>query len=122
MKRYVSNTGEDSARTRQQALLQMAVAGRDKDALEWILSNKQGRWFLARMMKNEGLHASSFTGNSGTFYNEGRREVVCDIYNRIRAQMGLRGVWIAMAADEILRGIIVCIRWKKGSWRGKRVV
>lgn len=36
--------------------------------------------------------------------------------------MGLRGVWIAMAADEILRGIIVCIRWKKGSWRNKRVV
>ncbi len=36
--------------------------------------------------------------------------------------MGLVGVWIAMAADEILRGIIVSIRWVKGSWRGKRVV
>lgn len=36
--------------------------------------------------------------------------------------LGLHGVWIAMAADEIIRGIIVTIRWKKGSWRGKRVV
>ena len=36
--------------------------------------------------------------------------------------LGLRGVWIAMAADEILRGIIVSIRWKKGSWRNKRIV
>ncbi len=36
--------------------------------------------------------------------------------------MGLVGVWIAMAADEILRGIIVSIRWVKGSWRGKSVV
>ncbi len=35
---------------------------------------------------------------------------------------GLKGVWIAMAADEMIRGIIVVIRWKKGSWRGKRVV
>lgn len=36
--------------------------------------------------------------------------------------MGLAGVWIGMAADEILRGIIVLIRWLKGSWRGKKVV
>ncbi len=36
--------------------------------------------------------------------------------------LGLRGVWIAMAADEVVRGVIVTIRWKKGSWRGKRVV
>lgn len=36
--------------------------------------------------------------------------------------LGLCGVWIAMAADEILRGIVVLIRWKKGSWRNKRVV
>ena len=36
--------------------------------------------------------------------------------------MGLVGVWIAMAADEILRGIIVSVRWVKGSWRNKRVV
>ncbi|MDE7390713.1 MAG: MATE family efflux transporter, partial [Lachnospiraceae bacterium] len=27
--------------------------------------------------------------------------------------LGLRGVWIAMAADEILRGIVVLIRWKR---------
>lgn len=36
--------------------------------------------------------------------------------------LGLQGVWIAMAADEIVRGIIVLIRWKRGTWRGKRVV
>ena len=36
--------------------------------------------------------------------------------------LGLRGVWIAMAADELLRGVIVIIRWQKGSWRNKSVV
>ena len=37
-------------------------------------------------------------------------------------ELGLRGVWIAMAADELLRGVIVIIRWQKGSWRNKSVV
>ncbi|MCD8025515.1 MAG: MATE family efflux transporter [Clostridiales bacterium] len=36
--------------------------------------------------------------------------------------MGLVGVWIAMGIDEIFRGIVVLIRWIRGSWRGKRVV
>lgn len=36
--------------------------------------------------------------------------------------LGLRGIWVAMAADEIVRGIIVAIRWRRGTWRGKRVV
>lgn len=36
--------------------------------------------------------------------------------------MGLAGVWIGMAADEIFRGIVVLIRWFKGSWRGKNIV
>lgn len=35
---------------------------------------------------------------------------------------GLVGIWIAMAADEIIRGIVVAIRWKRGTWRGRRVV
>lgn len=36
--------------------------------------------------------------------------------------MGLVGVFIGMAVDEIFRGIVVFIRWIKGSWRGKRVI
>lgn len=36
--------------------------------------------------------------------------------------LGLAGIWIGMAADEIFRGIVVVIRWVKGSWRGKRII
>ena len=36
--------------------------------------------------------------------------------------MGLAGVWIGMAADEICRGVVVFIRWIRGGWRGKRVI
>ncbi len=37
-------------------------------------------------------------------------------------EMGLVGVWIGMAADEIFRGVVVLIRWIRGSWRGKRII
>ena len=37
-------------------------------------------------------------------------------------KLGLVGVWWAMAADEIFRAIVVLVRWKVGTWRGKSVV
>ena len=37
-------------------------------------------------------------------------------------KLGLSGVWIGMALDEIIRGIIVLIRWKLGGWRNKALV
>ncbi len=37
-------------------------------------------------------------------------------------KLGLPGIWIAMASDEIFRGIVVFIRWLAGSWKGKSVV
>ena len=40
----------------------------------------------------------------------------------IKLGLGLIGIWIAMAMDEILRGIVVFIRWIRGGWRGKSVV
>ncbi|MDA3730388.1 MATE family efflux transporter [Niameybacter massiliensis] len=36
--------------------------------------------------------------------------------------MGLVGVWIAMALDEIIRAILVYRRWKKGTWRGRALI
>jgi len=32
------------------------------------------------------------------------------------------GVWIAMAADEWLRGLVMLWRWRSGAWRGFRLV
>lgn len=37
-------------------------------------------------------------------------------------EFGLQGIWIAMALDEIVRGIVVLARWINGNWRGKRIV
>lgn len=37
-------------------------------------------------------------------------------------QMGLVGVWIAYAIDEVLRSILMIYRWRSGVWRGKSIV
>ena len=35
---------------------------------------------------------------------------------------GLVGIWIAMAIDEILRGLLFIYRWQSGKWKEKRLV
>lgn len=40
----------------------------------------------------------------------------------ITLNLGLTGIWIAMALDEIVRAVVVYIRWLHGGWRGKSVV
>lgn len=37
----------------------------------------------------------------------------------VQLGLGLAGLWIGIACDECLRALIVYIRWKKGSWRGR---
>lgn len=39
----------------------------------------------------------------------------------IRAGAGLRGAWIAMAVDMIVRCVLVCMRFKAGHWKRMRV-
>lgn len=36
--------------------------------------------------------------------------------------MGLPGIWIAMAMDENIRGMIFASRWRSGAWKSKRLV
>lgn len=35
--------------------------------------------------------------------------------------MGIYGLWIAIAADEIVRGILMLFRWKSGKWKTKAI-
>ena len=38
------------------------------------------------------------------------------------AGLGLVGIWVAMACDENVRGILFVIRFRRGAWRKKRLV
>ena len=48
---------------------------RDVDALNHVLSTELGRWFFCRIFDHPGILKRSFTGNSETYFNEGRRSV-----------------------------------------------
>lgn len=46
-----------------------------KDDLIWVLSDPRGRRVVWRLLERCGIYKNSFTGNSHTFFNEGRRAV-----------------------------------------------
>lgn len=96
--KYKSNTGED----RKQALLTEYMvreqARRDKEALLDLLGSESGRWFLMRMLDATKVNSMCFTGNSKTFYNEGRRDVGLGIIKSILA-LGLQGIELKQQAE-----------------------
>ena len=96
--KYKSNTGDD----RKQALLTEYMvreqARRDKEALLELLGSESGRWFLMRMLDVTKVNSMCFTGNSKTFYNEGRRDVGLGIIKSILA-LGLQGIELKQQAE-----------------------
>lgn len=40
----------------------------------------------------------------------------------IALHWGLMGIWIALAADEWIRGLVIFFRWHTGGWKNKRLV
>jgi hypothetical protein len=97
-KKYYSNYDGDD----RQKWVRIAIAQKDKEAIKALLASEEGRWFIARLMKNEGLMSTAFTGNSGTFYNEGRRSVAVDIYQNIKSLLGVEGIKLFHSAQEEL--------------------
>lgn len=69
------------------------IRDRDIDALNHVLSTELGRWFFCRLFDNTGILKRSFTGNSETFFNEGRRSVGLTYMNMLgRIGDGVEGV------------------------------
>jgi hypothetical protein len=51
----------------------------DKD-FRAIMESPYGRRFIARTLNACGFQRSSFTGNSTTFFNEGRRSIALELW------------------------------------------
>ena len=58
---------------------QMEIQNRDRKGLEAVLGTEEGRWFLMRLLDTCCIMQTTFTGNSQSFFNEGRRSVGIDI-------------------------------------------
>ena len=42
---------------------------------KWLMAHKQGRRLMWRLLSMTGVFRTSMTGNSSTFFNEGRRDI-----------------------------------------------
>ena len=91
VKRYKTNTGDDERQQELSRYMTMEINRRDHEALTELLSTKCGRWFLMRLLDATKVNSICFTGNSKTFYNEGRRDVGLSILADIAA-LGIDGI------------------------------
>lgn len=83
--RAITDVAEDRrAKMLSQFFLQEMMR-RDADALRFILKHKEGRWFLQRLLEQTMVTGEVFTGNSTTFYNEGKRHMGITLLENIRS-------------------------------------
>ena len=62
--------------TRQQQETRSAIVRKvEAEDIKWLMSGPRGRRIVFRWLHRSGIWASSFTGNSETFFREGRREM-----------------------------------------------
>lgn len=98
MTRYRTITEKDSRQERLTNFFQQEIRRRDEQALRDILSSESGRWFLMRLLDSSHVLGSCFTGNSTTFFNEGRREVGLQILRDV-TNLGLEAVKLKQKAE-----------------------
>ena len=55
----------------------------DNDAMVLVMSSKEGRRTVWRIMETTGYFLTSFTGNSETFFREGKRYIGRLLYDEL---------------------------------------
>lgn len=95
---YKSITEDDRRQAIIQKMIFQEIRRLDQSALLSLLKNKEGRWFLMRMLDATGINSNSFTGNSTTFFNEGKRQVGLELLGRI-SELGIDAVKLKQKAE-----------------------
>lgn len=95
---YKAITDEQHKQAKIQKLLMQEIRRLDQNSLTSILKSKEGRWFLMRLLDATGVNSSSFTGNSTTFFNEGKRQVGLELLARIQ-ELGFDAVKLKQKAE-----------------------
>ena len=95
---YKAITEDDRRQAIIQKMIFQEIRRLDQSALLSLLKNKEGRWFLMRMLDATGINSNSFTGNSTTFFNEGKRQVGLELLSRI-SELGINAVKLKQKAE-----------------------
>lgn len=79
-----TNLREHEERRTEEADRQRFVAKREEDDFKWLMSSKQGRSIVWRLMEEAGVFRISFNLNSMQMaFNEGKRDYGNRIFNLI---------------------------------------
>lgn len=74
----------DENELEKQALAKQAASIKQRqDDLEFLLKQPSGKRFIAGMLAEAGVFDKTFTGNSKTYYNEGRRSIGLELFHEI---------------------------------------
>lgn len=57
------------------ALTQQTARQKEIDDFKWLLGHKQGRRIAWRILEQAGVYRQTFTGNSESFFLEGKRSI-----------------------------------------------
>jgi len=83
--------------------LDAQIDEKDRSAWKKILETEEGRWIFSRILQMTQWEAPSFTGNSQTFYNEGKRAIGIEITKRLAALHGHDSlIWRQQAEKEFV--------------------
>ena len=91
-------TDKESKQAQIQKYQFMELHRLDQESLKNILKTVDGRWFLMRLLDATGVMSNTFTGNSTTFFNEGKRQVGLEILARI-TELGIEAVKLKQQAE-----------------------
>ena len=78
--------GYDAGDPAQVGERRVSAQQRDREIAEGLsetLATKQGRAFLHWLLGQCGVYQTSFTGNSTTFFNEGKRDIGLQVLARV---------------------------------------
>lgn len=56
---------------------------RDKESYKFLMNDPRGRWLLSRLKEFSFFESHLFTGNSTTFFNDGKRMAIMDLVQNI---------------------------------------
>lgn len=87
----------DPQQVKEAASVEKRVTERELKDFRAVMETPAGRRLVANLLDFCGFQKSSFTGNSTTFFNEGKREVALELWRRINVVAP--DLYVQMLAD-----------------------
>lgn len=72
----------DELQEKQQEAIEKSMMQREND-LRKLLDSNHGRRFIQALLVETGTFDNTFTGNSKSYYNDGRRSIGLDLFREI---------------------------------------